>query len=40
MDFIDWCVQKENERGFVDDAQKKQILRNYEAARERVKKAY
>jgi hypothetical protein len=40
MDFIDWCVEKENERGYVDEAQKRRILDNYEAARERVKKNY
>ncbi len=40
MDFIDWCIMKENERGYVNEAQKKKILEHYEAARERVKKEY
>jgi hypothetical protein len=40
MDFIDWCIEKENGRGFVDEAQKKKILGNYESARQRVKKEY
>jgi hypothetical protein len=40
MDFIDWCIEKENARGFVDEAQKKQVLGNYESARQRVKKEY
>ena len=40
MDFIDWCIEKENERGYIDEAQKKRILDNYEGARQRVKKAY
>ncbi len=40
MDFIDWCIVKENERGYVGEAQKKKILENYEAARQRVKKEY
>jgi len=40
MDFIDWCIVKENERGYVDEAQKKEILENYEAARQRVRKEY
>lgn len=40
LDFIDWCIEKENERGYVDEAQRKQVLDNYEAAREGVKKDY
>jgi len=40
LDFIDWCIVQENERGYVDEAQKKQILETYEAARQRVKKEY
>ena len=40
MDFIDWCIEKENERGFVDESQKKQILGNYDAARQEMKKVY
>ena len=40
IDFIDWCIVKENERGYIDEAQKKQILQNYEVARGRVRKEY
>jgi hypothetical protein len=40
MDFIDWCIAKENQRGYVDEAQKKQVLETYEAARLKVKKEY
>ncbi len=40
MAFIDWCIEKEKERGFVDDPQTKRILGNYETARQRVKKQY
>lgn len=40
IDFIDWCISKENERGFVDETQKKQIIQIYESARGRVKKEY
>ncbi len=40
MDFIDWCIAKENERGYTDAAQKKTILGNYETARQRVMKEY
>ncbi|HEY2083910.1 MAG TPA: hypothetical protein VGI88_14095 [Verrucomicrobiae bacterium] len=40
MDFIDWCVAKENERGFVDEAQKKELLGIYEAERKRVREEY
>jgi hypothetical protein len=31
---------KENERGYVDEAQKRRILKNYEDARQRVRKDY
>jgi len=40
MDFIDWCILQENERGYVDEAQKKHILGVYEAARKDVQKEY
>lgn len=40
MDFIDWCVSKETERGFVDEAQRRHILGQYDEARERVRKEY
>jgi hypothetical protein len=40
IDFIDWCISKENERGYVDEAQKKQIIQLYESARALVKKEY
>jgi hypothetical protein len=40
MDFIDWCIVKENERGYVDEAQKKKIAEIYEAARQQVMKEY
>jgi hypothetical protein len=39
-DFIDWCIKSENERSYVDEAQKKQILENYERARRSVRKEY
>ena len=40
MDFIDWCIVKENERGYVDEAQKKHIIQNYESAKQQVRKEY
>jgi len=40
MDFIDWCIVRENERGFIDEAQKKTVLGHYEAARHAVMKEY
>jgi hypothetical protein len=40
MDFIDWCIGKENERGYVDEAQKEHVLATYEAARAQVKVEY
>jgi len=40
MDFIDWCIARENERGFIDEAQRKTILGHYETARQEVKKEY
>jgi hypothetical protein len=36
MDFIDWCVTKEKERGFTDAAQEKRLMQTYERAREQV----
>ena len=39
-DFIDWCISKEKELGFVDDAQQKEILGIYQKAKERVQKEY
>jgi len=38
IDFIDWCIVKENARGYIDEVQKKQILEHYEAERQRVRK--
>ncbi len=40
MDFIDWCIEKENERGYVDESQRQKVLQPYQAARERMKKVY
>ncbi len=40
IDFIDWCVSKEEERGFRDEGQRKQILDRYDQARELVRKEY
>jgi hypothetical protein len=40
MNFIDWCVEQENKRGYVDEAQKKEVLVRYEGARGRVRKEY
>jgi len=40
MDFIDWCIAKENERGYVDEAQKKHIIECYEDARQEMKDRY
>ena len=40
MDFIDWCVAKEQERGFADEAQQKKVLGIYQEARESVRKEY
>ena len=40
MDFIDWCIERENQRGYIDSDQKKKVLGRYDAARERVKKEY
>ena len=40
IDFIDWCVGKEREHGFIDEAQRKKVLRVYEDARETVRKRY
>jgi hypothetical protein len=40
LDFIDWCVVREQERGFVDEAQRKKLLDRYAEARETVRKEY
>lgn len=40
MDFIDWCIVRENELGFIDEAQRKKILGRYETARQAIKKEY
>ena len=40
LDFIDWCVEKEKERGFIDEAQKKDLMQTYERGRERAQKEY
>lgn len=40
LDFIDWCVRKENERGYVSDKQKADLLARYENARDKMKKLY
>lgn len=40
IDFIDWCIVRENERGFIDEAQRKAVLGRYETARQAVKKEY
>ena len=40
IDFIDWCIVKENERGYVDEVQKKHIIQNYESAKQQVRKEY
>jgi hypothetical protein len=40
MDFIDWCVAQEQDRGFTEESQRKRILDIYQQARERVRKEY
>lgn len=40
MDFIDWCVSKEQERGFTDEVQRKGVLARYAQAREEARKQY
>ena len=40
LDFIDWCVSKEQERGFTDEAQRKDVLANYDLARKDARKQY
>ena len=40
LDFIDWCVAKEEERGFTGEAQRERILQTYKQARDRVTKQY
>jgi hypothetical protein len=39
-DFIDWCIRKENEVGYISDKQKTDLLTRYEAAREKMRKLY
>ena len=39
-DFIDWCVKKEHERGFVDAAQEREVLGAYEQGRKEAQKDY
>ncbi len=34
MDFIDWCIDQENARGYTDENQRRRILKNYEQARQ------
>lgn len=38
--FIDWCVKKETERGFIDEKQKTQILKRYEEAKRTMAEQY
>ena len=40
MDFIDWCIEQENARGYIDAAQRKVTIETYEAARQRVRTEY
>jgi hypothetical protein len=40
FDFIDWCISKEKERGFVDELQRKGVLARYAEAREDAKRQY
>src|ERR1039458_4801819 len=40
LGFIDWCVSREHERGFTDEAQRKEVLASYAQAREEVRKQY
>ena len=40
LGFIDWCVSKEQERGFTDEAQRKEVLASYAQAREEARKQY
>lgn len=39
-DFIDWCISKEEERGFTDENQRNKLLARYAKAREEVRKEY
>jgi len=40
LDFIDWCLEKEKQRGFIDESQRKEILETYESARKSVIQEY
>ncbi len=40
LDFIDWCVAKEEKRGFIDEAQRKHLIERYAEAREQVRNEY
>jgi hypothetical protein len=40
LDFIDWCVSREQERGFTDEAQRKEVLASYDQARKEARKQY
>ncbi len=40
LDFIEWCMKEEQERGFIDENQRKDILHIYQSAKERVTREY
>ena len=40
LDFINWCLVREDERGYVDETQKKRIHGTYEEARQQVRTKY
>ena len=40
LDFIEWCIKEEQERGFTDEGQRKGIPSMYESAKERVTKEH
>lgn len=39
-DFVDWCISKENERGWLSEQQREEVLGNYESNRTFVSKEY
>lgn len=39
LQFLDWCVRLETERGFIDDEQRKWVLERYEAKKREVQLA-
>lgn len=39
LQFLDWCVRLEMERGFIDDEQRKWVLECYEAEKREVQAA-